>query len=126
MTRDLDSLLKEKRIFEPSKILVEETNIKKWMDIHDISDYDELLEKAAENPEWFWDDLAGELEWFKPYKKTFEWNPPHAEWFLDGKFNIIHNALDRHVKGTNKDKTAYIWEGESGETRSLSYKELFI
>ena len=56
MTRDLDSLLNEKRIFEPSKILVEETNIKKWMDIHDISDYDELLEKAAENPEWFWDD----------------------------------------------------------------------
>jgi acetyl-CoA synthetase len=125
MTRDLDSLLKEKRIFEPSKILVKETNIKKWMDIHDISDYDELLEKAAENPEWFWDDLAGELEWFKPYKKTFEWDPPHAEWFLDGKFNIIHNALDRHVQGTNKDKTAYIWEGESGETRSLSYQELF-
>src|SRR5664280_2431438 len=89
MSKDLDSLLKEKRIFEPSKTFVDETNIKKWMDEHDISDYDELLEKAAENPEWFWDDLATELEWYKPYKKTFEWNPPHAEWFLDGKFNII-------------------------------------
>lgn len=126
MSKDLDSLLKEKRIFEPSKTFVDETNIKKWMDEHDISDYDELLEKAAENPEWFWDDLATELEWYKPYKKTFEWNPPHAEWFLDGKFNIIHNALDRHAKGNNKDKTAFLWESESGDVRRLSYHELYI
>ncbi len=126
MSKDLDSLLKEKRIFEPSKTFVDETNIKKWMDEHDISDYDELLEKAAENPEWFWDDLATELEWYKPYKKTFEWNPPHAEWFLDGKFNIIHNALDRHAKGSNKDKTAFLWESESGDVRRLSYHELYI
>ncbi len=126
MSKDLDSLLKEKRIFEPSKTFVDETNIKKWMDEHDISDYDGLLEKAAENPEWFWDDLATELEWYKPYKKTFEWNPPHAEWFLDGKFNIIHNALDRHAKGSNKDKTAFLWESESGDVRRLSYHELYI
>lgn len=126
MSKDLDSLLKEKRIFEPSKTFVDETNIKKWMDEHDISDYDELLEKAAENPEWFWDDLATELEWYKPYKKTFEWNPPHAEWFLDGKFNIIHNALDRYAKGSNKDKTAFLWESESGDVRRLSYHELYI
>ena len=126
MSKDLDSLLKEKRIFEPSKTFVEETNIKKWMDKHDISDYDDLLEKAADNPEWFWDDIATELEWYKPYKKTFKWNPPHAEWFLDGKFNIIHNALDRHAKGSNKNKTAFLWESESGDVRSLSYYELYL
>jgi acetyl-CoA synthetase len=119
-------LLKEKRIFEPSKTLVDDTNIKKWMDEHDISDYDELLEKAEENPKWFWDDLARELEWYKPYEKTFEWNPPHAEWFLNGKFNIIHNALDRHAKGTNKNKTAFLWESESGNVRRISYHELYI
>jgi acetyl-CoA synthetase len=126
MSKDLDSLLKEKRIFEPSKTLVDETNIKKWMDQHDISDYDDLLEKAEENPEWFWNDLAMDLEWYKPYKKTFEWNPPHAKWFLEGKFNIIHNALDRHANGTNKDKTAFLWESESGEVRRISYNELYI
>ena len=115
MPRDLDTLLKEKRIFKPSKILTDETNIKKWMETQDIHDYDELLERASENPEWFWNDLARELEWFKPYRKTFEWNPPHAKWFLEGKFNIIHNALDRHVKGPNREKIAYLWEGESGE-----------
>jgi acetyl-CoA synthetase len=126
MSKDLDSLLKEKRVFEPSKTLVDETNIKKWMDEHDISDYDELLEKAEENPEWFWDDLARELDWYKPYKKTVEWNPPHAKWFLEGKFNIIHNALDRHAKGANRNKTAFIWEGESGEVRRISYYELYV
>src|SRR5664280_2282589 len=126
MSKDLDSLLNEKRIFEPTKSFVDETNIKKWMEKQGISDYDELLEKAAENPEWFWDDLAGELEWFKPYSKTFKWNPPHAEWFLDGKFNIIHNALDRHIEGSNRNKIAYLWEGESGKIRTLTYLELYM
>jgi acetyl-CoA synthetase len=125
MSRDLDILLKEKRIFKPSQIFADNTNIKKWMEKHNIQSYDELLVKSGENPEWFWNDLAMELEWFKPYTKTFNWKPPHAKWFLDGKFNIIHNALDRHVKGLNKEKIAYLWEGESGEVRSLTYIELY-
>jgi len=125
MSRDLDILLKEKRIFKPSQIFADNTNIKKWMEKHNIQNYDELLVKSGENPEWFWNDLAMELEWFKPYTKTFNWKPPHARWFLDGKFNIIHNALDRHVKGLNKEKIAYLWEGESGEVRSLTYIELY-
>lgn len=126
MSRDLDSLLKEKRIFEPSKELVSQTNISKWMEKKDVPSYDALLEIASENPEWFWNDLAEELEWFKPYDKTFKWNPPHAEWFLNGKFNIVHNALDRHAEGSEKDKIAYIWEGESGEVRKITYHELYI
>ena len=69
MSKDLDSLLNEKRIFEPSKIFVDKTNIKEWMEEHNIQEYDELLKKAKEDPEWFWDDLAGELKWYKPYDK---------------------------------------------------------
>ena len=84
MHGDLDSLLHEKRIFKPSDELVKGSNIQKWMNKHNIKDYDELLELAKENPEWFWDDVAKELEWFKPYKKTFNWEPPYAEWFIDG------------------------------------------
>lgn len=126
MSRDLDSLLKEKRIFAPSKELVNQTNINKWMEEKDVPSYDALLEIASENPEWFWDDLAAELEWFKPYDKTFKWNPPHAEWFLNGKFNIVHNALDRHADGPKKDKIAYIWEGESGEVQKITYQQLYI
>lgn len=125
MPKDLDALLKEDRIFKPPKELVENSNIKKWMDEHNISDYDELLKKADENPEWFWDMIARELNWFKLYKNVLKWNPPHAEWFTDGKFNIVHNALDKHVDGWRKNKVAYIWEGESGEVKKLTYYDLY-
>ena len=125
MPEDLDALLKEKRIFKPSPELLKNSNIFRWMERHGIRDYDELLEKALKNPGWFWDELAGELEWFKPYKGIMRWDPPHAKWFLDGKFNIVHNALDRHAHGPQKNKTAYIWEGESGEVQRLSYLELY-
>jgi len=124
MPGDLDSLLNEKRIFKPSKELVANSNIQKWMEDHNITDYDELLELAEKDPKWFWDDISKELEWYKKYTKTFKWNPPHVEWFIDGKFNVVHNAVDRHVKGAKKDKIAFIWEGESGEVRTLTYKQL--
>lgn len=125
MPSELDALLREERIFEPSEDMVRESNIKKWMDKHGIESYDELLDRAKDDPEWFWDELAKELEWFEPYKKVLEWNPPYAKWFLDGKFNITYNALDRHMKNHVKDKTAYIWEGEEGEVKKLTYHDLY-
>jgi acetyl-CoA synthetase len=125
MSKNLDALLKEERIFVPNKDLVAQSNIKKWMNAHNIGDYDELLERAADNPQWFWDDMAHELEWFEPYNDVLEWEPPNARWFLDGKFNIVHNALDRHVKTWRKNKVAYIWESELGEVRKLTYFELY-
>ena len=125
MPGKVDALLDEKRIFKPSKDISDGSNIQKWMENHGLSSYSELIEAAARSPEWFWDELAGELEWFSPYSDVLKWDPPHAEWFLEGKFNVVHNALDRHAKGPNKDKTAYIWEGESGEVRTLTYLELY-
>lgn len=125
MSKDLESLLKEERVFKPASKIVENSNIKKWMDIHNIENYDELLGKAENNPEWFWDEIAKELEWFNSYKDVLKWNPPYAEWFLDGKFNIVHNALDRHIEGNNKDKIAYIWEGEDGKTKKLTFYDLW-
>jgi len=125
MAQELDSPIKEKRIFRPSPELVEDSNIKKWMDQHHIKDYDELLQKASQESDWFWNEMAEELEWFKPYKKVLKWDAPWAEWFLEGKFNIVHNALDRHINGPNKDKIAFIWEGERESVRKLSYMDLY-
>jgi len=125
MPKDLEALLKEERIFKPSKDIVEKSNIKQWMNKYNIKSYGELLEKAENNPDWFWDELAKELEWFKSYNDILKWNPPNAEWFLDGKFNIVHNALDRHVKSSKRDKIAYIWEGEDGETKKITYYDLW-
>jgi acetyl-CoA synthetase len=125
MSKDLDTLLKEEREFKADQNLIDQSNIKQWMNSHDINDYDELLEKSNENIEWFWNEMAMEMEWFKPYKQILEWEHPHAKWFLDGKFNIVHNALDRHIKTWRKNKVAYIWEGEDGSVKKLTYFELY-
>ena len=121
MSSELDALMKENRLFPPSEDLKENSNIQRWMERYGITDYNQLLERAMDDPEWFWDELARELEWFQPYKNVLKWDPPHAEWFSDGKFNVVHNALDRHVKTWRKNKVAYIWEGESGQVKKLSW-----
>lgn len=96
------------------------------MERYGISDYDQLIMRAQDDPEWFWDELARELEWFQPYNDVLKWDPPHAEWFSGGRFNITHNALDRHVKTWRKNKVAYIWEGESGQVVKLTYHDLYV
>jgi acetyl-CoA synthetase len=112
-------------LFPPSEDLRDKSNIHQWMKRYGINNYDELLERAEKDPEWFWDELARELEWFQPYKDVLKWDPPHAEWFSKGKLNIVHNALDRHVKTWRKNKVAYIWEGESGQVKKLTYHDLY-
>src|SRR6185295_17321269 len=64
------------------------------------------------------------LHWMKPWKKTLVWNPPFAQWFVGGKLNLTVNCLDRHLDGLRKNKAALIWEGEPGDTRTLTYQEL--
>jgi len=125
MTKELDALLHEKRIFKPDKNFIENTNIKKFMDAHGIGSYDELLERARDT-NWFWGELANEIEWFEPFHTVLESNPPYFKWFLGGKCNIVHNALDRHINTWRKNKVAYIWEGEPGDVRKLTYYDLYL
>ncbi|MEO0097953.1 MAG: acetate--CoA ligase [candidate division WOR-3 bacterium] len=118
-------MAQEKEIYNPPKELVENSNIKKLMDKYGIKTLDELLEKSQKNIEWWWEERAKELEWFSPWKKVLEWKLPFAKWFVDGKFNIVHNALDRHIKTPRKNKVAYIFEGEPGEVEYWSYYKLY-
>ena len=121
----IDVLLKEKRIFRPSEEFTEQTNVKKWMDEHGIENYDELSEKAKDL-EWFWGEVAKDVvEWYKPPGKVLEWKEPYAKWFLDAKHNIVHDALDKHVESYRKNKVAYIFEGEPGGVRKLTYRDLY-
>jgi len=125
MRGDVDVLLKEERLFEPSKEFIEQTNVKKWMDAHGIKNLDELLEKAK-NLEWFWGEVSKELvEWYKPYDKVLEWKPPYVKWFTGAQYNIVHDALDRHAKSWRKNKLAYIFEGELGDVRKITYGDLY-
>jgi acetyl-CoA synthetase len=83
-----------------------------------------LQARGAKSPEKFWDEAARELSWTKKWRKTLIWKAPHAQWFVGGKLNVSENCLDRHLLGARRHKAAIIWEGEPGETRTLTYLQL--
>ncbi len=91
-----------------------------------LGNNDDQTRKTADfDPISFWDLNAKKLHWFEPWTKTLDWYPPFARWFVNGKLNASYNALDRHLDDLS-DKAAIIWEGESGDTRTISYRELFL
>ena len=114
MTQDIDVLLEENRTFDPP------ADFQRRANITDSS----LYEKAARDPEGFWAEQAKQLDWIKPWQKVLEWTPPHAKWFIGGKLNVAANCIDRHVSGGRANKTALIWEGEPGDSRTLTYADL--
>jgi acetyl-CoA synthetase len=86
---------------------------------------DESVSADAERDfEAYWARWASELDWFQKWDRVLEWKPPHARWFDGGRLNVSHNCLDRHVSGPRADKTALLWEGEPGDTRTYTYREL--
>ncbi|MCM2465129.1 acetate--CoA ligase [Methanoculleus oceani] len=88
-------------------------------------DYTRAYQEFVRDPEAFWDRIARELVWFKPWDRVREWNYPYAKWFVNAHLNITYNCLDRHVAGDRKDKPAIVWRGEQGEERVLSYDGLY-
>ncbi len=106
-------------VYTPAKAFVERAHVQ------GMEGYRALYQRAADQPEEFWGDLAaGELAWFQKWSHVFEWQPPFAKWFVGGKINASYNCLDRHLNGARKQKTAILWEGEPGERRQISYEEL--
>ena len=85
----------------------------------------ETRKKASDDFVSFWNEQAKGLSWFKEWEKTLDWNPPFARWFVGGKINASYNALDVHQK-TKPSKPAILWEGENGDSRVLTYQELWI
>ncbi|HYF02232.1 MAG TPA: AMP-binding protein, partial [Patescibacteria group bacterium] len=113
----INSVLKENRRFVPPESFSRNAHIRSAEELAEIS------ARAAENPMAFWEARAREIDWFEPWHTALEWEYPHAKWFVGGKLNISYNCLDRHLV-KNGDKTAFIWEGEPGEIKKLSYREL--
>jgi len=90
-----------------------------------VKEYESLYRKSLQDPQSFWAERAAELEWYQPWEKVLDdSNPPFFKWFVGGKTNIIHNALDRHMHTFRKNKLALIWEGEPGDVRTYSYFSL--
>ena len=118
---DIESLLKEKRTFKPDREFTRQANWNKKQ----TAEYRAMADK---NPERFWAKMAKEnVSWFTPWKKVLDWKPPFAKWFVGGKLNVSYNCVDRHLEGENawrRNKAAIIWEGEPGDTRTITYGEL--
>ena len=116
---DIQSGLKEQRLFPPPADFSAKAHVTS------MAEYDRLCKEADSDPEKFWGDIAGQLEWFQKWSKVLDWSDaPFARWFVGGKLNLSYNCLDRHLTTWRKNKAALIWEGEPGEIRTLTYQQL--
>jgi acetyl-CoA synthetase len=116
---NIESLQHEERIFPPQSEFAAQAHIKS------MEELEALRTEAATDPEKFWARLAeAELHWFKKWDTVLQWKTPHAQWFVGGTINISYNCLDRHLTTGRRNKAALIWEGEPGETRTLTYQQL--
>jgi acetyl-CoA synthetase len=87
-----------------------------------VKEYEALYKQSLKDPEGFWAERAGELEWTKKWDKVLDAsNAPFFKWFVGGRTNIVANAVDRHLKTYRKNKLALIWVGEPGDVRTFSY-----
>jgi acetyl-CoA synthetase len=110
----IENLFSEARTFPPPDEFKADALVK------DMS----LHERAEQDLEGFWTEQAERLRWTKPWDRVLEWDLPFAKWFVGGQLNVSDNCLDRHVDNGDGDKVAYHWEGEPGDTRTITYEEL--
>ncbi|MEK7633773.1 MAG: acetate--CoA ligase [Patescibacteria group bacterium] len=89
-----------------------------------VKDYEKLYKESIEHPEAFWENIAKELFWFKPWDKVLEWKWPYARWFVGGQTNIVYNCLDRWQTTDIKDKIALIWISQEQTERCFTYGQL--
>ncbi len=115
--KNITSVLKETRQFPPAAEFVAKAHI-------NSAERDRLAEWAARDPDGYWAEQAKSLHWFKPWTQVLDWsNAPHAKWFVGGQINASYNCLDRHL-ATRGNKAAIVWEGEPGDSRTLTYQQL--
>ena len=111
----ISALLHEERRYPPSAEFASQAD---WND-------PSIYERAEADPEAFWAEQAQAVEWFRPWDKVLEWNPPWARYFVGAEVNASYNCVDRHVQTWRRNKAAIIWEGEPGDDRVLTYRDLY-
>ena len=109
----IENLSQENRLFPPSPAFAAQANAKP--DLYAHADKDRLA---------FWEEQARELTWDKTWDQVLEWNPPYAKWFIGGKINASVNALDRHIAAGRGERIAFHFEGEPGDTRTITYSQM--
>ena len=114
-------------VWEPTPEVIEASRLMRFLRRHGLPDYQALHRRSIEDMEWFWDAVSKDLalEWFRPYSRVLDVSKgiPWATWWIDGRYNYVHNCLDRHVARLGS-KVACIAEGEEGTLRRLTYREV--
>src|SRR5579862_4347308 len=113
----IESFLDEKRVFPPPPELAARAHVKS------MAEYEAMRARAHDDPDGFWRDEARAIDWLAPFHTVLEENPPFVKWFVGGKMNLSANCLDRQLAARG-DKRAIVWEGEPGDSRTLTYREL--
>jgi acetyl-CoA synthetase len=109
----LSNLSTESRSFPPSEAFAAEANATAdWYD------------RADSDREGFWAEQAERLSWHKKWDKVLQWDAPFAKWFVGGQLNVAYNCVDRHVEDGHGEQVAFHWEGEPGDTRTITYADL--
>lgn len=104
------------KIYHPSDEVIKQAN---------VQEYDEMYKFSIENNEEYWAKQAEKLDWHQKWDKVLDdTNPPFYKWFTGAKTNIVHNAIDRHLTTRDRNKIAFVWEGEPGDTKVFSYHAL--
>lgn len=113
--RAIEALLEESRVFPPPPEFAQNANVNSAA----------IYAQASSNPEAFWAAQAEQLHWFRKWDQVLEWDPPFAKWFVGGQLNACYNCLDRHIGTERENRTAIFWEGEPGDRRALTYRDLW-
>lgn len=114
----IQSVLHETRKFPPP------AEFTKHAHINSEAQYQQMWQRAKDDPAGFWGELASNLHWFKKWDHVLQGEMPETKWFVGGKINASYNCLDRHLTTWRKNKAAIIWEGEPGDSRVLTYQDL--
>src|SRR5919204_4659261 len=115
-------------VWRPGSEYVERSRLRRFMERHGIGSFEELLRRSTQEIEWYWDAVVRDLglEWYEPYDRVLdlshgiEW----PRWFPGGRYNYVHDAVDKQARGPRSQAAAIVWEGEDGEARTLTYAEL--
>jgi len=119
--KTITSMMAEKRTIYPPSELAKNAYIRS------MDEYKEIYQRSIDDPEGFWAEMAEQLDWFKKWDKVLveDFAEGQHQWFVGGKLNVCYNCLDRHLSTWRKNKAALIWEGDAGDTKSLTYQELY-
>ncbi len=119
--RAIVSVMEEKRHFDPPQ------DIRRKAYIKSMAEYKQIYQRSIDDPRSFWGELANQLDWYKSWDEVLveDFKEAKHQWFVGGKLNVCYNCVDRHLKTWRKNKAALIWEGDMGDTRALTYQELY-